>query len=229
MMVGPASMPHAVLWDMDGTLVDTEGLWLASEHQVMSALGASWTDEDQVICLGGPLARVTAHMRERSATHLDDDAVGRMLLDAMESRLRNEPLEWRPGARGLLLQCAALDLPAALVSASWTRLITAVVEGIQVDLGFPPFTTIVAGDDVQNSKPHPEPYLEAARRLGVDPSDCLALEDSPTGITSARDAGCSVIAIPQLATVGHLGTAVVETLAGSTIAHLWATARESGG
>ena len=229
MMGSPASMPHAVLWDMDGTLVDTEGLWLASEHQVMGALGASWTDEDQVICLGGPLERVTAHMRERSATDLDDDAVGQMLLDAMEGRLRNEPLEWRPGARELLLECTALDLPTALVSASWARLITAVVEGIETDLGFPPFATIVAGDDVRNSKPHPEPYLEAARRLGTTASDCLALEDSPTGITSARDAGCAVIAIPQLATVAHLGTAVVETLAGSTIGGLWATARTSAG
>jgi beta-phosphoglucomutase-like phosphatase (HAD superfamily) len=80
---------------------------------------------------------------------------------------------------------------------------------------------------VTYSKPHPEPYVEAARLLGVRPDECLAIEDSPTGVTSARDAGCRVVAVPHIADVAHLGTAVVTSLAGATITSLWHTARLS--
>ena len=226
-MTAESALPSAVLFDMDGTLVDTEHLWLDAEREVMSGLGATWHDEDQVACLGGPLERVTAYMRARAGTDLTEDQIGELLLDAMEHRLVHRPPEWRPGARGLLSECRELGLPTALVSASWQRLITAVAGRIESDLGYLPFTTIVAGDDVQNSKPHPEPYRTAATRLGADVGSCLALEDSPTGIVSARDAGCRVVAIPQLADVAHLGTATLTSLEGWDIRSLWAHAERS--
>lgn len=215
------SAPAAVLFDMDGTLVDTEGLWMEAEQHVMRILGARWLPEDQVACLGGPLERVTEYMRQRSGTALADHEIGALLLDAMEVRLRERPPAWRPGARQLLLECAERGMPTALVSASWARLIAAVAEGIDAELGGSPFTVIVAGDDVAHSKPHPEPYREAARLLGVHAEDCLALEDSPTGITSARDAGCRVVAIPHLADTSHLGTTMITSLAGWNLQQLW--------
>lgn len=209
---------------MDGTLVDTEGLWLDAEIEVMEGLGASWTADDQAYCLGGPLERVTAYMRERSGSDLPADDIGEVLLDAMELRLRQSPPAWRPGAMPLLAQCLDLNMPTALVSASWARLIRAVADRIEQDFGTSPFSVVVAGDDVTNSKPHPEPYREAARLLGVDTRACLALEDSPTGVTSARDAGCRVVAIPHLASVDHLGTATVTSLEGHDVASLWGLA-----
>ncbi len=214
-------LPRALLLDMDGTLVDTEHVWLAAEHEVMAKLGTGWTEADQRLCLGGPLDRVTGHMRQRSGTHLSDADIGELLMDAMERRLRTEPPAWQPGARAIVEEARERDVPMALVSASWSRLIGAVAEEIARDLGTSPFTVVVAGDDVENSKPHPEPYLTASRLLSAIPGECLALEDSPTGITSARDAGCRVIAIPHLAPVDHLGTAVITTLSGHTIATLW--------
>lgn len=218
------SLPAAVLFDMDGTLIDSEGLWLDAEIAVMAGLGASWSDADQAHCLGGPLERVADYMVERSGTSTPSPAVGELLLDAMEMRLRASALAWRPGARSLLLDCREQGIPTALVSASWTRLIAAVQEKIDEDLGRPAFDLIVAGDDVRNSKPHPDPYLTAAAGLGHEPSQCLALEDSPTGVRSALAAGCVVVAIPHIADVDEESALVVTTLEDWSLRDLWRTA-----
>jgi HAD superfamily hydrolase (TIGR01509 family) len=219
------SLPAAVLFDMDGTLIDSEGLWLDAEIAVMARLGASWSEQDQEHCLGGPLERVADYMVERSGTSTPSGAVGDLLLDAMEVRLRESDLAWRPGARALLLECRENGVPTALVSASWTRLIAAVQQRIDDDLGRPAFDLIVAGDDVANSKPHPDPYLTAAAGLGHEPARCLALEDSPTGVRSALAAGCVVIAIPHIAAVDEPAALVVGTLEGCDLRGLWRAAR----
>lgn len=217
-------VPAAVLFDMDGTLIDSEGLWLEAEHAVMTGLGATWGPADQEHCLGGPLERVADYMIERSGAAVTPEEVGERLLDEMEHRLRSTALVWQPGARELLLECRVSGVPTALVSASWARLIDAVREKVEADLGQVAFDTVVAGDDVLHSKPHPEPYLTAAAILGPSPHDCLALEDSPTGVRSAVAAGCRVIAIPHLADVRIDGAHVVPTLDGRGLADLWAAA-----
>lgn len=223
------TLPAAVLFDMDGTLIDSEGLWLDAEIAVMASLGATWQERDQEHCLGGPLERVADYMIERSGADATPEAVGLMLLDAMEQRLREAPLSWRPGARALLVECRSVGVPTALVSASWNRLIDAVNEKITADIGGVAFDAIVAGDDVENSKPHPDPYLTAAAALGAAPRDCLALEDSPTGVRSAADAGCRVVAIPHIAPIDHPGVAVVDSLAGRDLTGLWQAAGSPGG
>jgi HAD superfamily hydrolase (TIGR01509 family) len=219
------SLPAAVLFDMDGTLIDSEGLWLAAEIDLMSGLGSTWTQDDQRICLGGPLERVAAYMVDRADTDLTAQDIGQMLLSAVEVRMRESVLAWRPGARELLVEAHARSIPTALVSASWNLLIDAVSGKIQDDLGRVAFDVVVAGDDVTNSKPHPEPYQMAAARLGFAASACLALEDSPTGVASAVSAGCVVVAIPHLAAIPTEGAFVVRTLEKWTIDTLWAAAR----
>ena len=218
------SSPAAILFDMDGTLIDSEGLWLKAEITVMSELGATWTDEDQAYCLGGPLERVVDYMLQRSASLEPPSFVMDRLLDTMEEYFRQSPLSWRPGARGLLAEARHRGVPTALVSASWNRLIDAVSAKIDDDLGMRAFDVVVAGDDVANSKPHPEPYLTAAELLGVVPRECLALEDSPTGVESATAAGCRVIAIPHIADVDARRALVVDTLEGWSVDELWAAA-----
>ena len=214
-------LPSAVLFDMDGTLIDSEGLWLQAEISVMAQLGADWGPQDQAQCLGGPLERVSDYMVERSGTRLPASQIGDLLLGEMEHRLRSAPVVWQPGAQALLAECHELGLPTALVSASWSRLIEAVRDRIDADFGRPAFDVVVAGDDVTWSKPHPEPYLTAAGLLGVEPSECLVLEDSPTGVESGASAGCRVVAIPHIAVVQVPGVAQVSTLAGRSVGDLW--------
>jgi HAD superfamily hydrolase (TIGR01509 family) len=221
-------LPHAVLFDMDGTLIDSEGLWLQAEISVMHQLGGTWTAEDQAFCLGGPLERVADYMLPLTTVPCTTQDIMELILSEMEGRLRDSELSWRPGARELLTQARELQVPTALVSASWNRLIDAVSDRIDRALGQKAFDVVVAGDDVMKSKPHPEPYQTAARLLGFEPADCLALEDSPTGVMSAVTAGAVVVAIPHLADIPTSRAFVVTSLDGWDLADLWAAAMPAG-
>ena len=196
----PMTLPAAVLFDLDGTLLDSEDLWWEAECRVVSSWGGRWTREDQAHCLGGPLKRVTTYMaRETGSPHMPE-RIGAELLAEMESLLRSGDLQWRPGGLELLTECRAAGVPTALVSASHRRLLDAVAEAVAHHPGMPDpaFDTTVAGDEVDQGKPHPEPYLEAARRLGVLIDDCVVIEDSPTGVASGQASGAFVLAVPHL-------------------------------
>lgn len=215
--------PHAVLFDMDGTLLDSEHQWLAAEVEVMRVLGSDWTLEDQAQCLGGPLERVSRYMVDRSGTTRPAQDVGRLLLTTMEGLLRSAPLAWRPGAKEFLSDTIDAGIPRALVTASWSVLVAALADRMLEEIGCDPFTAIVAGDHTTQGKPHPEPYLRAAELIGVEPRSCLAIEDSPTGVRSAVAAGCVVVAIPHIASlpadVGRVH--VIESLVGTDPVGLW--------
>jgi HAD superfamily hydrolase (TIGR01509 family) len=98
-----------------------------------------------------------------------------------------------PGADRLLADLRGLGVPLALVSSSYRVLVEAVLQH-----GAGPFDVVVAGDEVTCGKPDPEPYVLAARLLGVDPSRCVVLEDSPSGVASGEAAGCAVVAVPSV-------------------------------
>lgn len=215
-------MPSAVLFDMDGTLIDSEHLWLQAEHIVMAALGGSWSEDDQRECLGGPLERVIDYMLAKVSSAMSADEAMELLLATMEDLLRNTPLQWQPGARALLYETLSLGIPTALVTASWRRLIDAVEWAIDHDLGRQAFSLTIGGDEVENTKPHPEPYLAAASRLGFAPQACLVLEDSPTGAASALAAGCKVVAIPHIAAIhAQAGLVQIPSLEGQSLQALW--------
>ena len=220
-----SALPGAVLFDMDGTLIDSEPLWLQAEHRVMDRLGGTWSDADQEAMLGGPLERAVDYMIAKAGGGFEPDAVMELLLDIMEELLRTTPLVWQPGARELLTDARVQGVPTALVSASWARLIDAVSDRIEADIGQRAFDLVVAGDDVKQSKPHPEPYLTAATSLGSDVAHCLVLEDSTPGIASGLAAGCRVVAIPRVAVVVTGEAFVVSSLEGWTVESLWAQVR----
>jgi HAD superfamily hydrolase (TIGR01509 family) len=188
--------PRAVLFDMDGLLIDSEGLWFEVETEVMAWLGGTWGPHHQEKMVGGSLSRAAAYMLSLSGPVAPRREVERRMLDAMAERL-SESAPLMPGAKELLTAVRGAGLPTALVSSSHRRLIEAVLDGI----GREHFDVTVAGDEVTRLKPEPEPYLTAAARLGVSPGHCVALEDSPTGVAAAEAAGCVTVAVPGVAPV----------------------------
>ncbi|TAK69768.1 MAG: HAD family phosphatase [Actinomycetota bacterium] len=208
---------------MDGLLVETESLWLAGETRTMAAYGLPWTPADQARCLGGPLHRVGAYMADRiggaaAATDLVADLVGHMT-----ALLSDRPVQWQPGARRLLEELQDAGVPCALASASPRVLVDAVL----ADLGTGWFGATVSSDDVERTKPHPEPYQRAATELGVEPADCVVLEDSPTGVAAGLAAGAYVVAVPHLVAIpAGPRTRVVASLRDVTLDQLsaWALA-----
>ncbi|MFJ5829040.1 HAD-IA family hydrolase [Streptomyces sp. NPDC093089] len=207
---------HAVLFDMDGTLVDTEGLWWQAVEQVA---GRALTEADRPDVLGRPVEHTAAWLAaapgapaaERLAAELHREFADRVAAG----------VEPRPGALDLLAALARDEVPTALVTAS-PRAVADTVLAALAALGAPAFTVSVTADDTEHTKPEPDPYLAACRALGVDPAHCVAVEDTPTGVASAEAAGCTVLAVPSLAPIapGPRRTVRNEGLTGVTPALL---------
>jgi HAD superfamily hydrolase (TIGR01509 family) len=206
-------LPAAALFDMDGLLVETESIWFRAETEIVDELGGWWGEELSEAVLGGPIERAVRFMIEHSGGDHDELVVREMLMSRMEQLLRTEPIHWQPGARTLLLALQTAEVPMALVSASWRPVVDAVMVAALDDLGGDIFVTTVAGDDLPRTKPHPDPYLEAARRLGVGVRECVVLEDSPTGAEAGVASGAYVVAVPSLVPVTAVpGLRVVQSL-----------------
>jgi len=184
---------QAVLFDMDGLLVDSEPLWFEVECSVMARLDGRWSEADQKALIGGSLPRTVSYLLDRAARPASREEVGRWLVDGMTSLLMSRPLAARPGARELLAEVSAAGVPHVLVTSSERPVMDAVLLRLGVA-----FDATVCADDVIHGKPDPEPYLRAADLLGADPRFCVALEDSPNGVASAEAAGCRLIAVPSL-------------------------------
>lgn len=183
----------AVLWDLDGTVVDTEPLWMAAEHELAEAHGAIWTEEDGLALVGNPLIESGRYIQRRLQSHLSPEEIVDTLVAQLAEALRRE-IPWRTGARDLIAALDAAGVPQALVTMSYAPIAQPVAAVL-------PFGAVVTGDQVIHGKPHPEPYLRAAELLGVDAADCLAVEDSGTGATSANAAGCHVLVVPHFVNV----------------------------
>lgn len=188
--------PVAVLWDMDGTIVDTEPYWIAAEFEIVELHGDTWSHDLAKAVVGFDLLDSAEYMRQHGGVRLSAPEIVEMLLDRVVARLQ-ESVPWRPGARELLAAVQEAQIPTALVTMSWRRFADEVVQCLPERC----FTATVVGDEVTHGKPHPEPYLLAAEKLGVDPSDCLAIEDSPTGARSALAAGCWVLGVPNVVNI----------------------------
>jgi HAD superfamily hydrolase (TIGR01509 family) len=220
MTLSSGRLPAAVLWDMDGTLVDTEPYWVAAEHEVVEAAGGTWSDEYAYQLIGNDLMVSAQFIKDHSPTTLTPLEIIEHLLMRVIEQVRDH-IPWRPGAQELLASLAEAAVPCALVTMSWRSLADAVVGSMPEGT----FAAVITGDEVSHGKPHPEPYAAATRALGVSVGDCVAIEDSPTGVRSGVAAGVPTIAVPHLVPVPELDGAVqVPTLAGLTAYDLGALA-----
>jgi HAD superfamily hydrolase (TIGR01509 family) len=183
---------QAVLFDMDGTIVDTEPYWIAAEYALVEAHGGTWTDEHAHALVGNALLASAEYIREHGGVELASERIVELMLDDVVRAARTA-MPWQRGARELLASVAAAGVPCALVTMSYRSLADAVMAALEPGT----FAAVVTGDQVLDGKPHPEAYLTAAARLGVDPRRCVAIEDSPTGVASAEAAGCVVVAVPH--------------------------------
>jgi HAD superfamily hydrolase (TIGR01509 family) len=210
----------AVLFDMDGLLVDTEPLWLETETEVMARLGAPWTKADQKQLLGGSMERTVGYLLAKAARPQPPETVQRWMTEGMLAHARAGRVAVHAGARELLDAVVAAGLPYALVTSSQRPIAEAVLAGT----GFS-FPVSVCGEDVAATKPDPAPYLLAAKLLDVDPARCVALEDSPNGVAAATGAGCRVVAVPSFVPIPRApGRLVVSSLREVTVETLRALA-----
>lgn len=191
-----AAGPAAVLWDMDGTLVESEKLWTIALDDYAALRGGALRERTRADLVGSNMGRsmrllladlgVPAEQRE-----VDEAAEW---VERRIAELFRQGLTWRPGAREALSALRASGVPTALVT-STARALTEI--GLDT-IGRERFDVTVCGDEVDGrNKPDPEPYLRACQLLGVPPDACIALEDSPAGVASAVAAGCTVIGIPS--------------------------------
>ena len=211
----------AVLFDMDGLLVDTEPLWFEAETEVMERLGGPWTKQDQAALLGGSMERSVAYLLARATRPAPPAAVERWLIEGMLRRTTAGRVTVLPGRRA---SCWPRWPPPGSRTRSSPARSGRSPRPCSAATGFR-FPVTVCGDDVPVTKPDPAPYQLAAKLLDVDPARCVALEDSPNGVASATAAGCLVVAAPSFVAVPAApGRLVVRSLADVTLGTLRALA-----
>ncbi|MEV5876018.1 HAD family phosphatase [Streptomyces sp. NPDC052101] len=187
---------QAVLLDMDGTLVDTEGFWWDVEVEIFAGLGHTLDESWRHIVVGGPMTRSAGFLIEATGADITLDELTLLLNEGFEGRI-DHALPLMPGAARLLAELHEHGIPTALVSASHRRIIDRVLK----ILGTHHFALSIAGDEVSRTKPFPDPYLLAAAGLGAQPGRCAVVEDTATGVAAAEAAGCRVVAVPSVAPI----------------------------
>ena len=176
---------------MDGLFLDSEPQWHQSQQEICARYSYLWDDDDQRICIGGPLSRVGDYISDICAHDMTGPQVVEELTQMMLVKLSSKAILMR-GAFDAVERVRQV-MPVALVSASPRILMDAALTTLPNNF----FQFTISADDVARTKPFPDPYLEAAKRMGVDPATCVVFEDSLTGIASAKSAGCAVVAVPH--------------------------------
>jgi HAD superfamily hydrolase (TIGR01509 family) len=215
-MSGP---PGAVLWDFDGTLVDSETVWVEVERGMAQELGGELPDDYFELTLGGTIDHTAAYIIDTVGSDASVEEVAASLWARAGAALASGPIRWLPGVRELVDALAAVGVPQGLVSSGHREYLEVTLSRLAPS----PFACVVAGDEVAHNKPHPDPYLRAIDAIGVPAVNCLVIEDSPTGVAAGVAAGCAVLAVSGGSTFEPKSRlTVIDTLAGMTLERLHA-------
>jgi HAD superfamily hydrolase (TIGR01509 family) len=202
-----------VLFDMDGTLFDSEKLWDVSLDELAASLGGTLSSRTRKALVGSNLYESIGLVHSDLGVDADPVHSGEWLLRRTKE-LFAQGLPWKPGAQDLLAAVRASGVPRALVTSTHRELTDVALRNFAPGT----FDVVICGDEVSKTKPHPESYLTAAARLGAAASDCVAIEDSPRGIASAEAAGCAVVAVPSEVPIeAGPGRIVIDSLVGVTV------------
>ncbi|KTR41941.1 hydrolase [Curtobacterium oceanosedimentum] len=184
---------------MDGTIIDTEPIWQQSQVELTDRYGAEWTHEDGLSLVGSGLERSGEILRDRGVD-MEVEEIVLWMTDYVTQRLQGGELPWRPGARELVEELHDRGIPTALVTMSRRTMALVTADAV----GARGFRVVVAGDDVDRPKPYPDAYLAAAAQLGVDPTACVAIEDSATGVASAVASGAVTVAVEHIVPLSEI-------------------------
>jgi HAD superfamily hydrolase (TIGR01509 family) len=219
----------AVLFDMDGTIIDSEPYWMSAERELVESFGGTWSEEQGYALVGSGLWN-SASLLQSAGVDLELDDIVHRLSDRVLAQIE-ETVPWRPGVRELFSEILEHGIPCALVTMSLRKNALALADAVAREMGQPVFQAVVAGDDVTAPKPNPEAYLTGAAALGVTIGHTVAFEDSAYGAASAFSAGAITIGIPLHVGIPH--TSVHEmwsSLQGKTLADVeavWRTHQKS--
>lgn len=192
-----SSLPAAVLFDLDGTLVDTEPLWQTAQRQLAVERGERWDPAVIEHVIGKGLVEGAMILASYTGIQMDPEDMVDYLVGHVRQAMHSGGLLWFPGIKDLLALLATEHVPAALVTSSYRVLANEIIDA--VDEGT--FRAVVPGDEIDERKPHPAPYLRAAKMLGVPIEKCLVIEDSPVGVQSGLASGAAVVAIPKMVAI----------------------------
>lgn len=205
--------PQAVLWDLDGTIVDSEPYWLLSEQRLVEEFGGTWSEADGFALVGNGLPNAAEFLQTKGVDLPIDVIVQRMVDEVDEMSARQIP--WRPGARELLRSIHDAGIPQVMVTMSWRSTAHFIANNLGV------FAGVISGQDVTHSKPHPEPYQLGAAVVGAAPKDCVAIEDSGPGSSSAVAAGAVTIVAPLHVPIPDSDSYIKwQTLVGRDVSHI---------
>lgn len=185
---------EAVLFDMDGTIIDSEPYWMTAERELVEHYGGTWSEEQAYALVGSGLWNTAKLLQSVGVDMAADEIVTSLSARVLEQIEASFP--WRPGVRELMSELVAHEVPCALVTMSVRTNAEALAKAVTKEVGAEVFQVIVSANDVEQPKPNPEAYLLAASQLGVDIRNTVALEDSGYGAASAFSAGSVTIGIP---------------------------------
>lgn len=206
----------AILWDHDGTLVETEPYWIEAELELAAKFDVTWTEEDALDCVGSPM-RESARRMQAAGVKMDIDPIVEWLVDRVDQLMDEKGILWMPGVQELFAQCAEENIPCAIVSNAWRKVVEKTASGLPAGV----VKYMLTGDEMIVAKPDPWPFAHAAKVLGVKPDECIAIEDSLPGTLSAEAAGIPVLVVRGVLPVppGKLRSRVTD-LSEITLDHL---------